>query len=309
MKFGVHLKFQLIKHSNHTSHRHLQKSSMRRNYRCWISFTRTRRNSMTQKITSILNWQSISISADMLIYQSMRTKKEFQLCWQMRHWLATMLIEQISSRSMIFALVCEHTSRILNDKVIISINDTISLLRTSLRSIWTSHWLNVFVKCDHRWILFNEIWTLHITARLDYEKTSFGPVEIIQLWFSLSSTLQWTMSFSWIICNQASSIRRSSKNLSFISNIIRTTKSTITISLIDNIDETIMIVEMNHLIVELNFIEMNLVTIDQMIDFKIVVSRNALYVTNSIVDQSIIQIRSERTRKNDFESFFSIQKQ
>jgi hypothetical protein len=63
-----------------------------------------------------------------------------------------------------------------------------------------------------------------------------------------------------------------------------------------------MIVEMNHLIVELNFIEMNV--IDQMIDFKIVVSRNALYVTNSIVDQSIIQIRSEKIQRSDFQIVF-----
>jgi hypothetical protein len=96
-----------------------------------------------------------------------------------------MLIEQISSRSMIFALICKHTSRTLSDKIIISINDTVSSLKTSLRSIQTFHWLNVFVKCDHRWILFNEIWILHITTRFDYEKISFGPVEIIQLWSSL----------------------------------------------------------------------------------------------------------------------------
>jgi hypothetical protein len=37
------------------------------------------------------------------------------------------------------------------------------------------------------------------------------------------------------------------------------------------------------------------------IDFKIiVVSKSALYVKNLIVDQSIIQKRSERTRKSDF---------
>jgi hypothetical protein len=95
-----------------------------------------------------------------------------------------MLIKQISSRSMIFALICKHTSKILSDKIIISINHTISSLRTSLRSIRTSHWMNVFVKRDHRWILFNEVWTLHITTRFDYEKTSFEFVEIIQLWFS-----------------------------------------------------------------------------------------------------------------------------
>jgi hypothetical protein len=89
-----------------------------------------------------------------------------------------------------------------------------------------------------------------------------------------------------------------------ISSIISTKKMRmITISLINCIDETTMIVEMNHhLIVELNFIEMNV--IDQMIDFKIVVSRNALYVTNSIVDQSIIQIRSERTRKSALQMVF-----
>jgi hypothetical protein len=120
----------------------------------------------------------------MLIYQSMRIKTEYQLCWLTRHWFANMSIEQISSSSMIFALVCEHTSRILSDKVIISINDTILSLTTLLRSIRTSHELNVFVKCAHRWTLFSEIWILHITARSDYEKTSFGPVEIIQLWFS-----------------------------------------------------------------------------------------------------------------------------
>jgi hypothetical protein len=111
-------------------------------------------------------------------------EKGVQLCWLMRHWFVIMRIEQILSRSMISALVCKHTLRVLSDKVIISINDTVSSLKTSLRSIRTSHWMNVFVKCDHRWILFNEIWTLHITIWLDYEKTSFESVEIIHLWFS-----------------------------------------------------------------------------------------------------------------------------
>jgi hypothetical protein len=96
-------------------------------------------------------------------------------------------------------------------------------------------------------------------------------------------------------------------HLSFINSIIRKMKPKITISLIDSIDEKMnhhMIVEMNHLIVELNFIEMNLVTINQMIDFKIVVSRNASYVTNSIVDQSITQIRSEKIQRSDFQIVF-----
>jgi hypothetical protein len=65
IKFDRHLS-QIIKHSNHTSHHH-QKSLMRKSYQCWISFTKRRRNSKTQKITSILNWRSILISADMLI--------------------------------------------------------------------------------------------------------------------------------------------------------------------------------------------------------------------------------------------------
>ncbi len=171
-----------IKHSSHTSHH--QKSLMKKSYQRWISFTKRRRNSKTQKITSILNWQFISINADMLIYQSMRMKKKYQLCWLTRHWLVIMSIEQISSSLMIFALVCEHISRVLSDKIIISINNTVLSLTTSLRSIRTSHWLNVFVKCVHRWTLFSEIWILHITIRFDYEKTSFESVKIIQLWFS-----------------------------------------------------------------------------------------------------------------------------
>jgi hypothetical protein len=61
------------------------KPSTKRDYRCWINSTRTKKNSKTQRITSTLNWQFILISADMLIYQNMRTKKKFQSCWQMRH--------------------------------------------------------------------------------------------------------------------------------------------------------------------------------------------------------------------------------
>jgi hypothetical protein len=111
-------------------------------------------------------------------------------------------------------------------------------------------------------------------------------------------------------CNQASLVMKSFEK--FISphssNIIRTKMTrTINISLIDNIDEMNhrMIAEMNHHLTDgSDFIEMNFV-IDQMIDFNlIVVPRNALYVTNSIVDQSIIQIRSERTRKSVFQIVF-----
>ncbi len=92
------------------------------------------------------------------------------------------------------------------------------------------------------------------------------------------------------------------------SNIIRTKMTrTITISLINNIDEMNhrMIVEINHhLSDESNFIEMNFV-IDQMINFNLIVDlKSALYVTNSIVDQSIIQIRSERIRKSVFQIVF-----
>jgi hypothetical protein len=78
----------------------------------------------------------------------------------------------------------------------------------------------------------------------------------------------------------------------------------ITISLIDNIDEMSTIVEMNHhLIDESNFIEMNF-AIDQMIDFKIVALRNALYVANLIVDQSIIQKKSETIQRNVLQIVF-----
>ncbi len=73
----------------------------------------------------------------------------------------------------------------------------------------------------------------------------------------------------------------------------------ITTSLIDNIDEMSIIVEINHhLTAESNFIEMNF-AINRMINFNLIVDlKSALYVTNSIVDQSIIQIKSERTRKS-----------
>jgi hypothetical protein len=98
------------------------------------------------------------------------------------------------------------------------------------------------------------------------------------------------------------------RNLSLISNIIKTTKSTIIISLINNIDEMSMIVEMNlYLIDESNFIEMNFaIMINQMIDFKIDVLKSALFATNLIVDQSIIQIKNERTRKSDLQIVFLI---
>ncbi len=39
----------------------------------------------------------------------------------------------------VFALVCKHTLKVLSDKVIISINDTVSSLKTSLQSIRTFH--------------------------------------------------------------------------------------------------------------------------------------------------------------------------
>jgi hypothetical protein len=64
-------------------------------------------------------------------------------------------------------------------------------------------------------------------------------------------------------------------------------KSMINISLTDSI------VERNHLIVEEIFET-------EMIDFKHVALKNALYAENLIVDQSIIQKRSERIRKSYF---------
>jgi hypothetical protein len=48
------------------------------------------------------------------------------------------------------------------------------------------------------------------------------------------------------------------------------------------------------MIVEEGIVEVDFV-VDQMIDSKIVVSGNASYATNSIVDQRIIQKRSEMT--------------
>jgi hypothetical protein len=68
-------------------------------------------------------------------------------------------------------------------------------------------------------------------------------------------------------------------------------KSMINILLTDNIVEKN---EMNHhLIVEMNF------AIEQ-INFKHVALKSALYAKNLIVDQLIIQKRSERIRKSDF---------
>jgi hypothetical protein len=64
-------------------------------------------------------------------------------------------------------------------------------------------------------------------------------------------------------------------------------KSMINISLINNI------VERDHLIVERVFET-------EMIDFKHVALKSALYAKNLIVDQSIIQKRSEKIRKSDF---------
>jgi hypothetical protein len=61
----------------------------------------------------------------------------------------------------------------------------------------------------------------------------------------------------------------------------------INISLTDNI------VEKNHSIVEKVFET-------KMIDFKHVVLKSASYAKNLIVDQSIIQKRSEKIRKSDF---------
>jgi hypothetical protein len=206
---------------------------------------------------------------------------------------------------MIFALACDYILRILSDEIRISINDTSSHLRTSLRLIRMSHWSNVFVKCALKWILFNEIWILHITIRLDYERISFESVKIIQLWFMNWLTHQRTSRIWWIHFSQASSIMRSLENCSCrinrnrINNIIKMRmRLTIIISSIDSIDEMSMIVEMNHHLIDaLNFIEMNF-EINQMIDFQIVALRNALYATNLIVDQSIIQIRSEKIWKS-----------
>jgi hypothetical protein len=56
--------------------------------------------------------------------------------------------------------------------------------------------------------------------------------------------------------------------------------------------------QMNIRIDEMNF-EMDF-EIDQMIDFKIVVRKDALYVENLNVDQRIISKRSEMTRKSVF---------
>ncbi len=61
----------------------------------------------------------------------------------------------------------------------------------------------------------------------------------------------------------------------------------INISLINNI------VERNHSIVERIFET-------EMINFKHVALKSALYAKNLIIDQSIIQKKSERTRKSDF---------
>jgi hypothetical protein len=73
--------------------------------------------------------------------------------------------------------------------------------------------------------------------------------------------------------------------------------------MIDEMNHCMTVEMKNYLIDELNFFEKDFV-IDQVINFKIVVSRNALYVTDSIVDQSITQIRSEKTRKDVFQIVF-----
>ncbi len=77
-------------------------------------------------------------------------------------------------------------------------------------------------------------------------------------------------------------------NIIRINIIKRKTKSMINISLTDNIVE-----KDYHSIVEKIFET-------EMIDFKHVALKSALYVKNLIVDQLIIQKKSERTRKKDF---------
>jgi hypothetical protein len=62
-------------HLNSTTHSHLQKLFTQKSYQRWINSTRTKKNTRIQRTILILNWSFISINADMLIYQSMRTKK------------------------------------------------------------------------------------------------------------------------------------------------------------------------------------------------------------------------------------------
>jgi hypothetical protein len=155
---------------------------------------------------------------------------------------------------------------------------------------------NVFEKCTSKWTLFRKIWILHLTIRFSYERISFESAEVISHWSTnwithQSTFLIWSIAcilMSWIT-KRFESNTTSCSQTSTCSKISRIRSSSrINILLTDNI------VEMNHSsIVEKNFAV-------ETIDFKHVVSKSALYVKNSGVNQSITPERSGMTRKSDF---------
>ncbi len=113
-----------------------------------------------------------------------------------------------------------------------------------------------------------------------------------------------------MFCKQALLIMRLFKKSRFSNTFkIRTINTLLTNNIVVNhhliveintrtIVEMMIIQKVNIRIDETNF-EMNF-EIDQMINFKIVVRKDVLYVRNLIIDQSIIQKTSATTRKSAF---------
>jgi hypothetical protein len=137
--------------------------------------------------------------------------------------------------------------------------------------------------------------TLHFTIRFICEKTSLKFVKIISHWLTISITHQ-SMFLIWsITCTLILLITKSFKNQlnskRTCNQVCSIRIKTINISLIVNI------VEKNTRIVEMNFA----MKINQMMNFEFFDSRkNALYVTNTTVDQLITSKRNEKIRKNVF---------
>jgi hypothetical protein len=141
---------------------------------------------------------------------------------------------------------------------------------------------------------------LRCAIRFSYERTSLESAEIISHWSTSwithqSTSLIWSIIcilMLWIMKRFESNATRSKSICNKRSKLIRWIRirksSRINILLINNI------VERNHH----SIIERVFET--EIIDFKHVVLKNALYVKNLIVYQLIIQKRSERTRKSDF---------
>jgi hypothetical protein len=327
-QFNLHLNHLNHLHSHLHSHPHLQPSpnrftsinhsmmnqvnhSMNRinhsmtrmidsdNWRYWIKSIKRTKNSVTQIATLILKCWNFMINVNVRDYSSRyicRVSRSFdyyssnlQFCYSFHEFCVN--IKHYLEYSEWYRVNLTRW-QIINISDVVAVNSTLSLFEC-LR------------KYTSRWTLFKKIWILHLTIRFSYERTLFESAEITLHWSTNWITHQltsliWSITcivMSWITkrfesnnnttqCGKSICSKTISRSLLICWIMIRAS-SRINISLIDNI------VVRDHLIVEKVFET-------KMIDFKHVISKSALYVKNPIVDQSIIQKRSERTRKSDF---------